>query len=329
MGWELDAERNRLLAATDKIADETIRPLADTTDKEARFPIENIEALRKAGLLGLVSAKQVGGQGQGLRTAVAVAERIARECPSTAMIVIMHYVLYSNYDAQVDSMLSGDIDVAWNSPLAWVKTDLKTRGGCQALAMRDSDRDLTTHILVRQDSNLTSMAELKGKVVAVGASDSPQATLIPLLLLADAGIVYGKDYEALYHEVMVGKHGDHVGGERDAARAMKSGQADAACVLDGNFAAFTKDGTLDQGATRILATTPPYDHCNFSALAKLPVERSRPFVDSLLAMPFANPAVRNCMELEGLKRWLPGRTTGYRQLRDAVERFHFYEGLGN
>jgi alkylation response protein AidB-like acyl-CoA dehydrogenase len=46
--------------------------------------------LRKAGLLGLLSAPQVGGQGQGVRAAVAVAERIARECPSTAMITIMH-----------------------------------------------------------------------------------------------------------------------------------------------------------------------------------------------------------------------------------------------
>ena len=89
--WKLDEEGSRFLAAADTIAREVIQPLAATVDKEARFPQENIEALRKAGLLGLVSAKKVGGQGQGLRTAVAVAERIARECPSTAMIVVMHY----------------------------------------------------------------------------------------------------------------------------------------------------------------------------------------------------------------------------------------------
>ena len=31
-------------------------------------------------------------------------------------------VLYSNYDAQVEANLRGEIDIAWNSPLAWVKS---------------------------------------------------------------------------------------------------------------------------------------------------------------------------------------------------------------
>ncbi|MBI2815926.1 MAG: phosphate/phosphite/phosphonate ABC transporter substrate-binding protein [Acidobacteria bacterium] len=238
--------------------------------------------------------------------------------------VEIDYVLYSHYDAQVDAMLSGEIDIAWNSPLAWVRTDLATKGKCQALAMRDSDRDLTTHILVRQNSNIASVLDLKGKTIAVGASDSPQATLIPLAMLTDAGLVSGKDFEVLYHEVMFGKHGDHVGGERDAARALASGQADAACVLDSNFTVFVNEGTLDPGTTKILATTPPYDHCNFTALTGVSEKRSRPFVEVLLAMSFEDPSVRTFMELEGLNRWLPARTSGYQQLQNAVSRFKFY-----
>jgi len=30
------------------------------------------------------------------------------------------------------------------------------------------------------------------------------------------------------------------------------------------------------------------------------------------------------MEMEGLKKWLPARTTGYTQLEKAVVRFNFY-----
>ena len=88
--WKLDAEGSTLLAATDKIAAEMIGPRAVETDMQARFPRENIDALRSAGLLGLLGAKSVGGQGQGLRAAAAVVERIARECASTAMITMMH-----------------------------------------------------------------------------------------------------------------------------------------------------------------------------------------------------------------------------------------------
>src|SRR5690349_16033833 len=88
--WKLDEEGAKLLAEVDTIAREVVAPAAPAIDAEGRFPKENIAALRKAGLLGLLSGKQVGGRGQGLRTAVAVAERLARECSSTAMIAVMH-----------------------------------------------------------------------------------------------------------------------------------------------------------------------------------------------------------------------------------------------
>lgn len=238
--------------------------------------------------------------------------------------VPIDYILYSNYDAQVEANLAGEVEVAWNSPLAWVKSQFVSRGECRAIAMRDSDRDLTTKFLARKDSNVTSLADLKGKTVAVGASDSPQATLIPLSMLADAGVVPGKDCRVLYHNVMVGKHGDHVGGERDAARALAAGNADTACVLDGNYPVFINEGTLDPGTTRVLASTPPFDHCNFTVRADLPEERSKPFIEVLLGMSFQDPEVRTLMELEGLKQWLPARTSGYVQLERAVERFKFY-----
>jgi ABC-type phosphate/phosphonate transport system substrate-binding protein len=234
------------------------------------------------------------------------------------------YVLYSNYEAQVAANLSGEIDVAWNSPLAWVKSQLVSHGQFRAIAMRDSDRDLTTKILVRKASDINSLADLKGKTVAVGASDSPQATLIPLSLLADAGVIPGEGCDIIYHNVMVGKHGDHVGGERDAARALAAGTADAACVLDANHIAFINEGTLDPGTTRVLASTPPFDHCNFTVSKRLPEERSKPFVETLLGMSFQDPEVRHLMELEGLKQWLPARTSRYEQLERAVERFKFY-----
>jgi len=234
------------------------------------------------------------------------------------------YVLFSSYDAQVEANLAGAIDVAWNSPLAWVKSQHLSGGKCRAIAMRDSDRDLTTKILVRKSSDIASLDDLKGKTIAVGASDSPQATLIPLLLVAEAGVVPDADCRVLYHNVMVGKHGDHVGGERDAARALAAGRADAACILDGNYAVFINEGTLDPGTTRVLASTPPFDHCNFTVRIELPIERHLPFVDTLLAMSFEDPEVRTLMELEGLKQWLPARTTGYAQLQRAVDRFGFY-----
>src|SRR5262245_52797703 len=101
------------------------------------------------------------------------------------------FVLYSNYERLVGGHLAGQVHVAWNSPLAWIEADraaaLSGRKA-RAVAMRDTDRDLSSVIVVRADSKIQAIGDLAGKGVAVGASDSPQATLIPLLLIADAGL---------------------------------------------------------------------------------------------------------------------------------------------
>jgi phosphonate transport system substrate-binding protein len=230
------------------------------------------------------------------------------------------YVLYSNYERQVEALLSGHIHVAWNSPLAWVRA--ARLGPVRAVAMRDTDCDLTSVVVVRADSGIESVEDLVGRTVAVGAVDSPQATLIPLSYLRSLGV---DDVKVQVHDIGVGKHGDHVGGERDAARALMSGAADAACMIDGNHLLFGVEGTLPAGSTVIL----PYDHCNFTVGAGAPAGLVDRFVDLLLGMSYDDPAVRPLLDLEGLKAWRDGRTSGYAQLERAVGEVGFYDSGGN
>ena len=235
------------------------------------------------------------------------------------------YVLYSNYEQQVLSHFDGQFHVAWNSPLAWIEAErLAAKRGrtASAIAMRDSDRDLTSVIVTRRNDGISMLADLKGKRVAVGAKDSPQATLIPLELIAKAGLVPGQDLEVLYFNIGEGKHGDHIGGEREAAKALMAGKADACCILDANRILFAQEGTLPTGPTQIVATTEPFDHCNFTVLDGAPQAQVDRFVELLLAMSYTDPEARPLLDLEGLKRWMPGRLSGYAQLNCAVDRFH-------
>ncbi len=41
-------------------------------------------------------------------------------------------------------------------------------------------------------------------------------------------------------------------------------------------------------------------------------------------MRWDDPQVRPLLELEGLKQWLPGRTSGYAALERAVDEENFY-----
>jgi ABC-type phosphate/phosphonate transport system substrate-binding protein len=235
------------------------------------------------------------------------------------------YVFYSNYELQVAALLAGHIHIAWNSPLAWVDAQRRTAGGCRALAMRDTDRDRVTHLIVRRDSGIARIEALRGRTLATGARDSPQATLLPLHLLQQHGLVPQRDVTVRRFDVMVGKHGDHIGGELAALRSLQRGESDACAVLDLNWERWQADGTADPGALASLGTTRPFDHCNFTVLAAFAAEAAARWTDVLFRMRYDDPAHREMMDLEGLTAWLPGRTSGYVALTEAVAQQRFFE----
>lgn len=237
------------------------------------------------------------------------------------------YLLYSHYERQVEDLLAGHIQAAWNSPLAWVRARriADARGtSVSAVAMRDTDRDLTSVIVVRADSPVREVRDLQGKSVGVGAVDSPQATLLPLAFLRGEGV----DVQVRRFDVGVGLHGDHIGGERDAARALMAGEVDAACMIDGNHLRFSREGTLPTGSTRVLAQTPRFDHCNMTIGPGADAVTARRFQELLLGMSYADPELRQLFDLEGLTRWCDGRVEGYAPLEAAVDSFAFYDQAG-
>jgi ABC-type phosphate/phosphonate transport system substrate-binding protein len=238
----------------------------------------------------------------------------------------MDYVFFSNYELQVKALLDGTIHVAWNSPLAWLDAQHRSGIRCRAIAMRDTDRDRVSHIAVPANGPVQTLADLSGRRIATGAKDSPQSTLIPLGLLQRNGLEPGQDIQVQRFDVLVGKHGDHVGGERKALEAMQSGEADACAMLDLNWNLWTSDGTVDPSRYRILATTDQFDHCVFTVREDLQEATQQPWLETLYTMSYDNPDHREMMDMEGLKAWLPGRTSGFGALSEAVERQHFFSG---
>ena len=241
------------------------------------------------------------------------------------------FVLYSNYERQVEDLLEGRLDLAWNSPLAWVRAQRMARArGIVAtpIVMRDADRSLTSSILVRADDPASELADLRGRRIGVGAVDSPQATLIPLRFLADAGLDPQTDVAVVHHDIFAGKHGDHGTAERLCAAALVAGTVDAACVLTGNDVAAVTEGVIEEGSVRTLAVTGSYDHCNFTMAGTGRRADADRFGELLLEMSYDDPDVRELCELEGLKRWEPGRTEGYEVLERAVDTFGFYDAAG-
>lgn len=81
---------DEILKTLKRVVDDAVAPGSAVADRDARFPAESMEALAKAGLLGLCVDAAHGGHGQSPRMFAAVVEELAMADPSTAMIYVMH-----------------------------------------------------------------------------------------------------------------------------------------------------------------------------------------------------------------------------------------------
>jgi phosphonate transport system substrate-binding protein len=236
----------------------------------------------------------------------------------------MDFVLFSNYGRQVEALLNGAIDIAWNTNLAWVRTVLRTDGACRALAMRDTDLTFSTVFVTRPGSGIRDLAELKGRRVALGSRDSAQAAILPVHFLRAAGLGES-DVDLLRIDSDLGKHGDTGNSELDVLAALRDGRAHAGTVGDLVWVAEQAAGRIDPTQLDVLWTTPPFDHCMFDAMPSLSPARREGFARGLFAMRWEVPAHRRLLELEGLKQWLPPREEGYQSLRRALDEQEYWE----
>jgi phosphonate transport system substrate-binding protein len=92
--------------------------------------------------------------------------------------------------------VTGEIHLALNSSRAWLRAERMARHRNVArqvrdIAMRDTDCDRSSVIVLRSDSGIRKLADLRGKRIGVGAADSPQPTLVPLNFMQGGGAVMG------------------------------------------------------------------------------------------------------------------------------------------
>ena len=80
------------LDAIRQIATTVVRQAAPLVDRDARFPKESFEALKKARLLSAYVPTALGGYGATVEELAQMCEILGQECASTAMIFAMHHI---------------------------------------------------------------------------------------------------------------------------------------------------------------------------------------------------------------------------------------------
>ncbi|GAA2445684.1 acyl-CoA dehydrogenase family protein [Streptomyces macrosporus] len=146
--------------AVRSVVDGTVSPLAADVDRLGRFPRAGIDALARAGLLGLISATEVGGRGRGLSAAAHVVERLAAGCGSTAMVVTMHYAATTLIEAHGPDEVRRAIARGEHlTTLAFSEKGSRSHFWAPVGTARQDDRDGAAVVLDADKSWVTSAGE--------------------------------------------------------------------------------------------------------------------------------------------------------------------------
>jgi phosphonate transport system substrate-binding protein len=239
-------------------------------------------------------------------------------------------VLFQSYEAQVMALLAspGDalphIDIGWNTNLAFLQADEWSGHRCRPVAMRDTDVGWTTKIVAVTGGPVAAVADLRNRTLALGSRDSGHAAILPVHFLEQQDLVEGRDYRSLRFDSDVGKHGDTGTSEVEVVRAVLDGRADAGAIGSPFWKAVQSERLVPGGALTEIWTSPPYNHCMFTARPDFNPAVERQFAEALLGMSYDNPAHRVVLEAEGLKQWVSPHLDGYEELRQGSSRQGFF-----
>lgn len=228
------------------------------------------------------------------------------------------YVLYSNYDALVDALKSGSVDVAWNTPLAHARYHVLSGGKCQTLVMRDVDRDFRAVVIARKESGVAKLAEMSGKTLVLGSKDAAEATVLPIYYLQKQGVRLDKVKFLSLHEELDNK-GCPCSSEQDVLKALQKGRGDLGVISEAMWKRLAKKQPKEAAAFTLVWTSPAFSHCVFTAPRGMDAKIATRFRELMVAMDGKDAQTAEILELEGCKKWLPGTHEGFSDLVKALQ----------
>ena len=229
----------------------------------------------------------------------------------------LDWVLYSGYDEMVDAFVKGEIDLAWNGPLSYVKIKRLAEDGVRVIAMRDVDINFTTHFITRADSGIETVEDLKDKTFAFGARSSVEAGLLAYSFLKDSGLDPRKDLTAtsFYDDRKSQTKSD----QRDVVERVSKGEFDAGAVSQRVMETMAKDGTLPRDAVRIFWSSPGYSHCCFTSQSDMDPTLATEIESAFLSVTADDPVGKAVLEGEACDHFVPGTDVGWELIEKAAE----------
>lgn len=154
-------------------------------------------------------------------------------------------IVPTNYNATVEGLGNGSLDIAYLGGLTYVKAH--ARYGAVPLVQRETDREFHSLFITQAGSGIHDLADLKGKTFAFGDVNSTSGHLMPYHAMKAAGIDPQTDITARFT-------GSHVA----TIKAVEAGVVAAGACDETVFHQMVKDGKVDPAKVKVFYTTAPF-----------------------------------------------------------------------
>ncbi|KXO13682.1 Phosphonate ABC transporter phosphate-binding periplasmic component [Moritella sp. JT01] len=190
---------------------------------------------------------------------------------------VIYYTVHSN-SAQVEAMRSGRLHVAGFStgPTGYA-VNLAGYVPITVKGNEDGFNGYNLITIVRKDSGINSMADLKGKKVAHTSASSNSGNLAPRALFPAEGLVPDVDYKVFYS----GKHDQSILG-------VFNGDYDAAPVASDVYDRMVDAGRVDGSVLKIIYRSPRFPTSAFGYAHNLKPELAKKIQEAFYSYRFTD-----------------------------------------
>jgi len=209
----------------------------------------------------------------------------------------------SNYEEHIEYIGSDKVDIAYMGPVSYVK--LVNMFGQKPLLAKlevNGQSYFQGNIIVRKDSGIKTLADLKGKRIALGNINSTMSFIVPHHLLHHASVF---PRHKIKHQILPTHD--------DIALAVLSGDFDAGAVKPAVFKRYEKDGL------KVLTKTPKVSEHLFVTRANLPEKQIQLLRQILINMKNSSEGLA---VLQGIKKNMSGlvsaKDSDYSNLHEMI-----------
>ena len=170
----------------------------------------------------------------------------------------------TDYNAAVEAMRAGRAQIAWYGGKTYIVAAEIAEAEAFAAGVRkgDTNANYFTYFIVPKDSQLNTLIDTKGKILAMNNIGSTSGDLIPQVELLKINLSVKNDFKNVFYA-----------GSHDACLlSVLNGHADVCAMSSRNFDARLADGTFKREDIKIIHTSSPVPPPPLAYSKRLPQE---------------------------------------------------------